>query len=95
MDRHDDVRFRGKPINELTREEAIEALSQALSRVKELEGHDGFTITIGGAGRGGSSVPGVWDQSAGMPKGWESDPQLRQFAQPNYGLGGVCFDRGR
>lgn len=33
---HEDILFRGKPIDELTREEAIEALKQALSEVRSL-----------------------------------------------------------
>lgn len=33
----DNVRFRGKPIESLTREELIEALRQALARIRELE----------------------------------------------------------
>lgn len=37
MAEHSDVKFRGKAINDLTREEAIEALKQALGQVKFLE----------------------------------------------------------
>jgi hypothetical protein len=33
---HSDVRFRGKPIDSLTRDEAIEALRQALTEVKRM-----------------------------------------------------------
>lgn len=49
VDRHDDVRFRGKSIDSLSREEAIEALRQALTQVKHLTGHrSGFNeINIG------------------------------------------------
>lgn len=36
VDRHDDVRFRGKPLDSLTRDEAIEALRQALTELKQL-----------------------------------------------------------
>lgn len=34
---HDDVRFHGKRLEQLTREELLEALRQALARIKELE----------------------------------------------------------
>ena len=36
--KHDDVRFLGKPIDTLTRDEAIAALRQALTEVKRLSG---------------------------------------------------------
>lgn len=41
-DQHNDVRFQGKPLDDLTREEAIEALRQALAEVKSLQGRATF-----------------------------------------------------
>jgi hypothetical protein len=60
MDRHDDVRFRGKPINDLTREEAIEALKQALSEIKR---RDAASVQRA-SNHDMDNLPGVWGQAA-------------------------------
>lgn len=39
VDRHPDVRFRGKPLSALSHEEAFEALQQAITHLKALTLH--------------------------------------------------------
>ena len=72
MDRHNDVRFRGKAIDDLTREEAIEALRQALSQVKSLEFMDRNRLSPRDLLENDGAVPG-WHGQQPIPANFKYD----------------------